>query len=85
MDSIYRLVSISISNSLRTLVEYSPSNQLKHTKKYFEDQNLINLITQKGFFCYEYLDNSKSPDISKMSYQHHIVKNSIRYALKFML
>jgi hypothetical protein len=45
-----------LSSSLRSLVENLPSSQLQHTQNYFSQPHQFQLITQKGFFCYDYLD-----------------------------
>ena len=46
-----------LSSSLRTLVDNLPESKLVHTKSYFSEPELFNLINKKGYFCYDYLDN----------------------------
>ncbi|XP_065223988.1 uncharacterized protein LOC135848125 [Planococcus citri] len=48
-----------LSSSLHKLIESLPTSQLIHTQKYFSEPHLFDLITQKGFFCYDFLNDIK--------------------------
>lgn len=65
-----------LSTSLRTLVGNLPSSELKHTKKYFKKSEVINLITQKGYFCYNLLDNIEKLKLTKLPDKIHF-KNEL--------